>query len=155
MFDYNFHRRLGNAQPGQRSNDYRSRPLPAKCVDDPPPLPDGHPNGDPLYMDLDQFRREPPPPYTELNLQQAGAAAEQSYENPAFDSNAATASPASPHDMPAGVAPPPPGINQAQIDAGGGYLPYLKNNADQEGVYMTPDGPSTAVDDSFYEIANA
>ncbi|XP_072181314.1 low-density lipoprotein receptor-related protein 6-like [Diadema setosum] len=155
-------RRLASGGQGQRSNDYRSRPLPEKCAD-PPPLPDGHPDGDPLYMDLDAFQREPPPPYTTLNLQTANGAgpssSSQSHQNPAFESGENAAGPSMIYDMPDGVAPLPPGVNKAQVDAAGGYMPYLKNNAEQEGLYMTPDNPSGTTEaenaDSFYEVANA
>eukprot|EP00057_Strongylocentrotus_purpuratus_P018504 XP_011672978.1 PREDICTED: uncharacterized protein LOC581905 isoform X1 [Strongylocentrotus purpuratus] len=149
-------RRLAQGQRGQQSNDYRTRPQAAKCSEAPPPLPGGHPNDDPLYMDLDAFKKDPPPPYTELNLkQQAG---EQSYENPAFDSGGANGSSLSPtmRDLPDGMAPPPPppGVSRDQMAASGGYMPYLKNSTDQEGLYMTPD-EAAGTTDSLYEVANA
>ncbi|XP_041477992.1 low-density lipoprotein receptor-related protein 4-like [Lytechinus variegatus] len=150
-------RSLAQGHRGGQSNDYRARPAPPKCAEEPPPLPGGHPNDDPLYMDLDAFKKDPPPPYTELNLNQPGGSGEQSYENPSFDAGAANGN-ISPsptlYDMPDGMAPPPPGVTKDQMAASGGYVPYLKNNAEQEGFYMTPDG-TAGTTDSLYEVANA
>lgn len=156
LLPFNIRRRLAQGQRGQQSNDYRTRPQAAKCSEAPPPLPGGHPNDDPLYMDLDAFKKDPPPPYTELNLKQQ--AEEQAYENPAFDSGGANGNSLSPtmRDLPDGMAPPPPppGVSRDQMAASGGYMPYLKNNTDQEGLYMTPD-EAAGTADSLYEVANA